>query len=190
MIVRTYMTPDPVVLRPDASCTSALATMQERGFHHLPVTGDDSRVIGIVAERDLLLAVLKYPGSGADVSLVMHGDVATVRDDMPMTHAASLMARRAIGGLPVVDRAGRLIGMITETDIFRAFVAVLESKTARASDAMLDADSGAAPLAVPAAGKLTRAASAAKANAGNAKAAPAIAAAKKPRKSSAGAARR
>lgn len=181
MIVRSYMTPDPVALRPESTCNAALAIMQERGFHHLPVTGEDARVIGIVAERDLLLAALNYSGGSMDVAQVMHRDVVTVRDDMPVTHAASLMARRAIGGLPVVDATGHLIGVITETDIFRAFVNVLESKTARPADGLLDADHAAAALAsVPKRARTD----------GAAKPAARAAAAKKSRKTVAGSVRR
>jgi acetoin utilization protein AcuB len=135
MIVRSYMTPDPIAMRSDGECRRALAVMQEQGIHHLPVLGPGESLVGILAERDLLLASLNYPGSSVEVSEVMHRDVVTVRDDMPVTHAASLMARRAIGGLPVVDARGRLVGIITERDILRAFVAVLESKTAREGDA-------------------------------------------------------
>ena len=134
MIVRSYMTPNPITLRTDSQCNDALRIMQEKGFHHLPVLGADDRLTGIVAERDLLLAALNFSGGGSvDVSTIMHRDVVSVRDDMPMTHAASVMARRAIGGLPVVDAQGHVIGVITETDIFRAFVNVLESRTARPS---------------------------------------------------------
>ena len=183
MIVRSFMTPDPVALRPESSCNAALSIMQTRGFHHLPVTGEDARVVGIVAERDLLLAALNYSGGTIDVAQVMHRDVIMVRDDMPVTHAASLMARRAIGGLPVIDATGHLIGIITESDIFRAFVTVLESRTARPTDGLPDAAPGPAPVASVATPKSAR---------GNGAAKPIArpAAQKKARKAAAGAGRR
>ncbi len=134
MIVRDSMTPHPVTLRVDSDSNQALRLMQEHGFHHLPVLGPDGCLAGIVAERDLLLAALNFAGGSVELGAVMHRDVVSVRDDMPLTHAASLMARRAIGGLPVVDAGQRVIGVITETDIFRVFVTMLESKTARAGD--------------------------------------------------------
>lgn len=131
MIVRAHMTPHPFVLRADSDVGAALASMQEHSIHHLPVLDQDDRVLGMVAERDLLLAALRYNGSAPDIVDVMHHDVISVRDDAPITHAATLMARNAIGGLPVVDARGRVVGIITERDIFRAFVEVLEAKTAR-----------------------------------------------------------
>lgn len=126
------MTPHPLTLRVDSDFRSALRVMQEHTIHHLPVIGADERVLGIVAERDLLLAALQYPGgSTVDIADVMHTNVVCVRDNAPITHAATLMARNAVGGLPVIDAQDRVIGIITETDIFRAFVGVLEAKTAR-----------------------------------------------------------
>src|SRR5581483_4186074 len=131
MIVRTHMTPHPLTLRLDSDFRTALAVMQEHAIHHLPVVGSDENVLGIVAERDLLLAALQYPATTVDIADIMHTQVVCVRDDAPITHAATLMARNAIGGLPVIDARQRVVGIITEPDIFRAFVGVLEAKTAR-----------------------------------------------------------
>src|SRR4051794_1537176 len=134
MIVRTHMTAHPITLRLDSDLHAAIAIMQEHAIHHLPVLGSDERIVGIVAERDLLLAALRFSGGDPDIAEVMHRNVVSVRDDAPMTHAATLMARNAIGGLPVVDARDRVVGIITERDIFRAFVGVLEAKTARETD--------------------------------------------------------
>ncbi len=131
MIVRSYMTPRPITLRMDSDAQSALRTMQEHAIHHLPVLDADERIAGIVAERDLLLAALRSPGASMDIADVVHRDVICIRDDMPVTHAATLMAKHTIGGLPVTDAKGRLVGVITETDLFRAFVEVMEAKMPR-----------------------------------------------------------
>jgi acetoin utilization protein AcuB len=162
MIVRSCMTPQPITVRADCSCNHALKLMEENRIHHLPVVDRDGALAGIVAERDLLLAALNYSGSGVEVGDVMRRDVVSVRDDAPITHAASLMARRAIGGLPVVKPAGQVIGVVTETDIFRAFVNVLEAKTSRARDALiedaLELEAPAAPAVEPSAAKASPAA--------------------------------
>jgi len=134
MIVRTHMTAHPITLRLDSDLHAAIAIMHEHAIHHLPVLGSDERIVGIVAERDLLLAALRFSGGDPDIGQVMHRNVVSVRDDAPITHAATLMARNAIGGLPVVDARDRVVGIITERDIFRAFVGVLEAKTAREND--------------------------------------------------------
>ena len=134
MVVRECMTPHPITLEADADYKHALELMQEHAIHHLPVVDAQGRVTGIVAERDLLLAALQFNTSAVDVARVMHRDVVTVRDDAPITHAASLMIRYTIGGLPVLDRDERVIGVITETDLFRAFVSLLEARSARRAD--------------------------------------------------------
>lgn len=126
MLVRAQMTANPITLRPDTDYRTALSLMQRHAIHHLPVIGEDDALAGIVAERDLLLAALQYAGAVVEVEQVMHRDVITVRVDTPVTHAARLMVEHAIGGLPVVDDGGRVVGVITETDIFRAFVKMLE----------------------------------------------------------------
>jgi acetoin utilization protein AcuB len=125
MFVRDHMTPRPVTLRADTDFKTALQLMTKHSIHHLPVVDDGGRLLGIVAERDLLFAAVRYLGSSVDVAQVMHGDVVTATPAMPVTEAASLMADRAIGGLPVVDGGGRVVGVITETDIFKAFVRLL-----------------------------------------------------------------
>ncbi|MDQ6618166.1 MAG: CBS domain-containing protein [Pseudomonadota bacterium] len=147
MIVRSHMTPHPITLRVDSDFRNALRVMQEHAIHHLPVLDADDRVLGIVAERDLLLAATADPGAPTGVAHLMHRDVLTVRDDAPITHAATLMARHSVGGLPVIDARQRVVGIITETHIFRAFVGVLEARTARASDGLPGASQ--APVAEP-----------------------------------------
>jgi acetoin utilization protein AcuB len=79
--------------------------------------------VGIVAERDLLLAATHHMQSAVDVGDVMHRDVVTTTGDAPVGEAAALMVDHRIGGLPVLDEGRRVVGVITETDIFRAFVA-------------------------------------------------------------------
>jgi len=122
MLVRDYMTRRPFTLQLDTDYKSAIKLMQDCAIHHLPVVDDAGRLAGIVAERDLLLAALHYLGAGVDIGEVMHSDVVTASPELPVADAALLMAGHGIGGLPVLDGAGRVIGIITETDIFRAFV--------------------------------------------------------------------
>ena len=122
MLVHDYMTPRPITLRPDTDFKSALQLMQQHAIHHLPVLGVDDRLVGIVAERDLMFAALRYLGSSVDVDQVMHRKVVTATPGMTVADAASLMVTNAIGGLPVVDDFGNVVGVITETDIFKAFV--------------------------------------------------------------------
>jgi CBS domain-containing protein len=122
MLVQDHMTPRPITLRIDTDFKSALQLMQKHFIHHLPVLGTEEQLVGIVAERDLMLAALRYLGSAVEVERVMHRKVVTARPDMPVADAATLMVANAIGGLPVVDASGRVVGVITESDIFKAFL--------------------------------------------------------------------
>jgi acetoin utilization protein AcuB len=146
MLVRDYMTRKPFTLQVDSDYKAAIKLMQDCAIHHLPVVDAAGRLAGIVAERDLLLAALHYLGSGVDIGEVMHSDVVTTTPDQPVTDAALLMAGHAIGGLPVLDRTGRVVGIITETDIFRAFVESCRQASTlparRAKSTAIGADAG------------------------------------------------
>ena len=122
MKVRDRMNVRPVTIRADAAYEDALRLMQDRALHHLPVLDDEGQLVGIVAERDLLLAAMHYLQTPVEVAQVMHRDVVTTRPDAPIAEAAALMVDHRIGGLPVVDGGAGVIGVITETDIIRAFV--------------------------------------------------------------------
>jgi acetoin utilization protein AcuB len=127
MLVRDCMSPRPITLRTDTDFKAALELMQQHAIHHLPVLGGDDRLVGVVAERDLMFAALRYLASSVDVAQVMHRNVVTAQPGMTVAHAATLMVANAIGGLPVVDDAGTVVGVITETDIFKAFVRLHEA---------------------------------------------------------------
>jgi acetoin utilization protein AcuB len=116
------MTEHPVTIRSDADYKVALRLMQQHGLHHVPVLDERDHLVGIVAERDLLLAATNHLQSVVEVGEVMHRGVVTAKRDMPIAEAAALMVDNRIGGLPVVDGRQRVVGVITESDIFRAFV--------------------------------------------------------------------
>ena len=121
MLVRDRMSSPAITARPDASFQQALALMQEHGIRRLPVVDADDRLVGIVAQRDLLIAALRYLTSRVDVTEVMARDVVTVSPASTLADVARLMLERKIGGLPVVENS-RLVGVITESDVFGAFV--------------------------------------------------------------------
>ena len=137
MFVRQHMSVPPITIRTDADYKAALALMQEHAVHHVPVLDRSGALAGIVAERDLLLAASRYLQSGVDVSDVMHRDVVTVTPDTPLEHAAALLARHKIGGLPVVGVKGEVVGVITETDLLVALMDALATPR-RKSRAMVD----------------------------------------------------
>jgi len=123
MWVREHMSTPAVTIRPDTDYHSALRLMQENELHHLPVVDAGGALVGIAAERDLLIAATHYLQSRVEVNEVMHRGAVTATPDMTIAQAADLMMRNHIGGLPVVGDAGQVLGIITESDVFRALVA-------------------------------------------------------------------
>jgi len=121
MLVRNRMSRPAVTVRQDADFQKALALMQEKKLRRLPVVDDDGQVVGIVVERDLLVAAMRYLQSRVEVGDIMTRNVVTVGPDTDLAEVARTMLERKIGGLPVVEH-GRLVGIITESDIFKRFV--------------------------------------------------------------------
>lgn len=132
MLVKQRMTRNPITVRPDLPVTEAQALMKREKIHHLPVLDRDDRLVGIVAEKDLLYAspspattLSVYEMSSLlaklKVEKVMTGKVITVAEDVPIEEAARIMADAGVGGLPVL-RGRVLVGIITESDLFRVFI--------------------------------------------------------------------
>jgi acetoin utilization protein AcuB len=130
VLVRNHMSKPAVTIASDADYKAALKLMQENALHHLPVVDADGNLVGMAAERDLLLAASHYLQSAVEIGDIMHRGVVTVPPEMPVSEAASLMIDKRIGGLPVVDEGEGLIGIITETDIFKALVKSLDQAQA------------------------------------------------------------
>ncbi len=132
MRVRELMTGALIAARPDMPVLDARHLMIEKRIRHLLVTSDSGELLGIVTDRDIRLNLpsqatslsvweLNYLLTRLTVGKVMTQSVITVGPDREVRDAAVLMLDHRIGALPVVD-GGRLIGIVTETDLLRAFV--------------------------------------------------------------------
>jgi len=135
MLVRERMSSSPVVVHPDASFGDAMELLRERKVRRLPVVDDQGTLLGIVVEKDLLKAApspattlsvyeIPYLLSKLKIKDLMTKRVITVEEDWPLEEAARVMVEHKIGSLPIV-RGSQLIGIITETDIFRAMALAL-----------------------------------------------------------------
>ncbi|HRO25732.1 MAG TPA: CBS domain-containing protein, partial [Promineifilum sp.] len=129
MLVRELMTPKPIVVSPDTTVPDALHLMRDRKVRRLPVVDSHGRLVGIVSDKDLLyaspspattLAVWEIPDllGKLKVEKVMTRDVFTVAEKTTLEEAARIMADKKVGGLPVM-RGPDLVGIITETDLFK-----------------------------------------------------------------------
>ncbi len=139
MFVRDCMSTPATTVTPDTPFQVALKTMQTHRFRRLPVVDKKGRLAGIVSERDLLHAApspvsslsigeMNYLLARLTVGQIMTRSIIITTPDTPVEHAASLMVANKVGGLPVVDEHDNVIGMITETDIFKVFVEMMDGK--------------------------------------------------------------
>jgi acetoin utilization protein AcuB len=138
MLVRERMSRRPVTIGVDCTITEALRVMRENQVRRLPVLNDVGDLVGIVSEKDLLyaspspatsLSIYEMHDvlSRLKVSELMTAEVITVGPDTLLEEAARIMADNKLGGLPVVED-GRLVGIITETDIFKVFLELLGAR--------------------------------------------------------------
>ncbi len=138
MLVGERMTRDPIVIHDNTSIYEAIKIMRDNKVRRLPVLNDKGALVGIVSERDLLYASpspatslsideLHYLIARITVTEVMTTEVITVTEDTPLEEAARIMADNKIGGLPV-ERNGKLVGIITETDLFKIFLELLGAR--------------------------------------------------------------
>jgi len=138
MLVKERMTRNPITITPSTSFEEALRVMRKNKVRRLPVLDKKRGLVGIVSEKDLLYASpspvtsldvfeLHYLLSKITVKEVMTKEVITVEEDTPLEEAARIMADNKIGGLPVV-RDSVLVGIITETDLFKVFLELLGAR--------------------------------------------------------------
>lgn len=134
-LVRDWMTANPITITPKTTLPEAHRLMLERHIRRLPVV-DHGKLKGIVTIGDLRKAEpsgattlsiyeLNYLVAMLTVDKIMTREVITVSSDTPLYKAARLMLENKIGGLPVLDD-GRVVGIITDSDIFRVLVEELD----------------------------------------------------------------
>jgi acetoin utilization protein AcuB len=134
MLVKQKMSMKPITTTADTSVPDALNLMHEKKVHRLPVLDSKGKMVGIVSEGDLLYASAS-PATSLNVwelhallaklkvDKVMTRKVITVTEDTPVEEAARVMVENKIGGLPVL-REKALVGIITESDLFKVFISL------------------------------------------------------------------
>ncbi len=122
------MTPEPVTVLPDDLFVDAIARMSARNVRHAPVVDADGRVIGMLSDRDARLAVGNSLLADKETPLpvrlrllrvrdVMSRDPIVMRESDSLAQAAECLRLRNVGALPVVERTGKIIGILSYIDI-------------------------------------------------------------------------
>jgi acetoin utilization protein AcuB len=140
MLVGQRMSHNPITIGPDMPISEALEKMRREKVRRFPVLDKKGKMVGIVAEADLLYASpspvtslsvweVTYLLSHVTVREVMTKDVLTVCEDCPIEDAARMLRDNKVGGLPVM-RDGTLVGIITESDLFDVFLELFMAREA------------------------------------------------------------
>ena len=133
MLVRDCMTANPIRVHPESDPLAALGLCKSAHIRRLPVVDAEDHVVGLVTRNMLEQFLARAPSPGVmkrqhAIEQVMASPALTVSPDYPLEEAARLMVVHKIGSLPVIDQE-KLVGIITETDIFKQFVEILGGQT-------------------------------------------------------------
>jgi acetoin utilization protein AcuB len=127
MNISQYMTRRVITIGPETEFHRAFDLMHSHRVHHLPVV-DGDQLVGIVAERDLLLAAANFGSAEVPVAEIMKHSPVCVSEDAQLKDAARLLVLNHIGSLPVLNASKVLVGIITETDIFKIAAGILHAR--------------------------------------------------------------
>jgi len=138
MLVKERMSYPVITVHPDMPIMDALDLMKKEHIRRFPVIGKRGRLVGIVSKEDILHAApsdvsslnvweVNYLISKIIIKIVMTPNVITIEEDTPLEEAARIMADNKFGGLPVL-RKGKVVGIITETDLFKIFLEMLGAR--------------------------------------------------------------
>ncbi|MEW5913073.1 MAG: CBS and ACT domain-containing protein [Thermodesulfobacteriota bacterium] len=134
MLVKYWMTTDPITATPDTSVMKASQLMKENNVRRLPVVDKNGKLVGIVTDRDLKEASpskattldvheLYYLLSELKVKDIMSRKVVTITPDETVEKAAVIMLEHKVTGLPVVDN-GKVVGILSQGDVFRVLISI------------------------------------------------------------------
>ncbi len=134
MLVKEWMATNPIVVDENTSIMKATQIMKEHGIRRIPVVRD-GRLIGIISDRDIKEAApskattldvheLYYLLSEIKVKDIMTPDPITLKENDSVEKAAVIMLENRISGMPVVDDDYHVVGVITETDVFKVMISI------------------------------------------------------------------
>lgn len=135
MLVQEWMTKEVIHIGPETSMMKASRLMKEKHIRRLPVVDDNLRVVGIISDRDVKEASpskattldmheLYYLLSELKVKDIMTKNPVCAKANDSVEGVAITLTEKGFGGMPVVDDNNKIIGIITESDIFKVFTSI------------------------------------------------------------------
>ncbi|WP_291443159.1 CBS and ACT domain-containing protein [Desulfovibrio sp.] len=133
MPVQNWMTTDVVSVGPDTSLLKVGKLMKDHHIRRIPVVDENGQVVGIISDRDvrdaspskattLDMYEMHYLLAELKAKNIMTAKPITVKPTDTVEQAALIMLDNKVGGLPVVDDSGKLVGIISDHDVFKALV--------------------------------------------------------------------
>lgn len=122
--IEEFTTPDPVTVEPDTSVNEVIRIFREFGFRHIPVV-KDGRAVGIISDRDILLARPMGVSEVLRAKEVMTSSPFSASIDAPLEQIALELSSRKFGSVLVYDRNNKFYGIFTATDALNALVEIL-----------------------------------------------------------------
>ena len=126
MLVKEYMTRNPIVLTSNEDVNNAFKLLLENGIRQAPVV-DKGELVGIVTDRDLRMAMVKnLKMNNLTVGLIMTKHPVIITEDTKVTDASKLISIGKFNAIPVIEESGELIGIISTSDILKCFLEVMD----------------------------------------------------------------
>ncbi|CAM2061262.1 acetoin utilization protein AcuB [Desulfovibrionales bacterium] len=133
MLIHDWMTRGPIITLPDVSMMKVAKIMKEKNIRRLPVVDQTGRLVGIITDRDIKEASpskattldvheLYYLLSEIKVKDIMTKDPIAVNATDTVETAALIMTNKRLGSLPVIDEHNKVIGIITDSDVFKVLI--------------------------------------------------------------------
>ena len=142
--VTYHMTRKVISVSPDTGIREAFFKMKEHHIRHLPVVGDNNKLIGIISDRELRrpdwvdesldIAHVYYLDDEMSVSDVMIKEVHVIHTHGTLRKAVKLLLENNIGATPVLDKTGALVGMLSAVDLLRALDDMIDEERTKKAE--------------------------------------------------------
>jgi CBS domain-containing protein len=126
--VADVMTRKTITLSPHHGIAEAVSLMADRHFRHIVVVDTGGQILGVISDRDILRTLARTSNwQTKDVSQIMTRDPVTVKRETPLSVAVAKIVAKRINCLPVLDEEDKVCGILTSTDLLKAYQKLLES---------------------------------------------------------------